>query len=72
VNSVQDFFHTDWDAMTQHDWLGLVITIVVFIIMIGLYFYILHPSNKERFEAYRHIPLNDDNDVNDEVDHERK
>lgn len=46
--------------MTLHDWLGLIITIVVFFVMIGLYSYIFHPSNKERFEAQRHIPLEDD------------
>ncbi|KPJ91719.1 MAG: hypothetical protein AMJ55_11170 [Gammaproteobacteria bacterium SG8_15] len=46
--------------MTLHDWLGLGITIVVFFVMIALYIYIFHPSNKEKLEAHRHIPLDDD------------
>jgi cytochrome c oxidase cbb3-type subunit 4 len=60
VNSIKDYFHTDWSAMTQHDWLGLIMTIAVFLVMIGLYVYVFHPSNKERLEAHRHIPLDDD------------
>jgi cytochrome c oxidase cbb3-type subunit 4 len=60
VNSIKDYFHTDWSAMTQHDWLGLIMTIAVFLVMIGLYIYVFHPSNKERLEAHRHIPLDDD------------
>jgi cytochrome c oxidase cbb3-type subunit 4 len=38
----------------------LGITIVVFFIMIALYIYVFHPSNKEKLEAHRHIPLDDD------------
>lgn len=46
--------------MTQHDWLGLIMTIVVFFVMLGLYIYVFHPANKERFEAQRYIPLDDE------------
>jgi len=60
VNDLKDYFHTDWAAMSLHDWLGLGITLVVFFVMIGLYVYVFHPSNKERLEAHRHIPLDDD------------
>lgn len=60
MNKLQDYFHTDWGAMTLHDWLGLVITIVVFAIMVALYLYIFHPANKERLEAARNIPLDDE------------
>jgi len=63
--------------MTQHDWIGLLATIAVFIIMIALYVYILHPSNKDRLEAYRHIPFNDENielskQIIEEEAHERR
>lgn len=57
---IKDYFHTDWTAMSFHDWLGLGITIVVFFVMIALYVYIFHPSNKEKLEAHRQIPLDDD------------
>ncbi|MCF6339076.1 MAG: cbb3-type cytochrome c oxidase subunit 3 [Gammaproteobacteria bacterium] len=60
MNSLKDYFHTDWAAMTLHDWLGMGVTIVVFFVMIGLYVYIFHPANKERLEAHRYIPLDDD------------
>lgn len=60
MNRVKDYFNTDWASMTQHDWVGLLITIVVFFVMIGLYVYIFHPANKERLESQRHIPLDDD------------
>lgn len=60
MSKLQDYFHTDWAAMTLHDWLGLGITIVVFFVMVGLYVYVFHPANKERLESQRHIPLDDD------------
>lgn len=67
MNSIKDYFHTDWSAMTQHDWLGLIMTIAVFIVMVGLYVYVFHPSNKERLESHRHIPLDDEFGFNNQV-----
>ena len=61
MDSVKEYFQTDWAAMTLQDWIGLGITIVVFIVMIALYIYVFHPSNKEKLESHRHIPLDDDN-----------
>ena len=55
-----DFFSTDWGAMTLQDWLGMIVTVVVFLLMIGLYVYVFHPANKAKLEAHRHIPLHDD------------
>ena len=60
MNSIKEYFQTDWAAMTLHDWLGLGITIVVFFMMIAIYVYIFHPANKERFESQRFIPLDED------------
>ena len=62
MNNLKDYFHTDWSAMTQHDWVGLIMTIVVFFVMLGLYLYIFHPANKERLEKQRYIPLDDESD----------
>jgi cytochrome c oxidase cbb3-type subunit 4 len=56
---VSNFFSTNWGAMTLQDWLGLIVTLVVFLLMIGLYIYVFHPANKEKLEAHRHIPLDD-------------
>lgn len=60
MNSLQEHFFTDWAAMTLQDWLGLIVTIVVFLLMIALYIYVFLPSNKEKLEAQRHIPLDED------------
>lgn len=60
VNSLKEYFSTDWGAMTLQDWLGLIVTIAVFLLMIALYAYVFHPSNKEKLEAQRHIPLDED------------
>jgi len=57
---VNNYFSTNWEAMTVQDWLGLIVTIVVFLLMIGLYVYVFHPANKDKLEAQRHIPLDDD------------
>ena len=65
VNNIKDYFHTDWAAMTQHDWVGLIMTIAVFFVMLGLYVYVFHPANKERFEKQRFIPL--DEHMDDEL-----
>ncbi len=60
MTSLQEYFHTDWAAMTQHDWVGLIMTVAVFILMIVLYVYALHPSNREKLEAQRFIPLDEE------------
>jgi cbb3-type cytochrome oxidase subunit 3 len=46
--------------MTTSDWVGLIITVVVFFLMIGLYVYVLRPKNRDRLEANRFIPMDDE------------
>ena len=60
MNDLLAYFHTDWQAMTLHDWLGLAMTLLVFLGMIGLYVYIFHPANRERLQVHGRIPLDDD------------
>jgi len=60
VTSLQEYFQTDWAAMTSNDWVGLIMTVVVFFLMIAIYVYALHPSNREKLEAQRFIPLDED------------
>ena len=60
MTSLNEYFHTDWAAMTSNDWVGLILTVVVFIGMIVIYVYALLPSNREKLEAQRFIPLDDD------------
>ncbi len=60
MNSLTEYFHTDWQAMTATDWFGAIITVVVFLLMVGLYVYVLRPKNRDKLEAHRHIPMDDD------------
>jgi len=60
VSSLADYFHTDWEAMTTSDWVGMILTVVIFLLMVVAYVYVLRPSNKEKLESYKHIPMDDD------------
>jgi len=60
VSSLQEYFQTDWEAMTTTDWVGTILTVVVFLLMVGLYVYVLRPKSRERLESYKHIPVDDD------------
>jgi len=60
VSSLKDYFHTDWGAMTLTDWVGTILTVVIFLLMIWAYFYALRPKNREKLEAQRFIPLDED------------
>lgn len=62
MNKLEGYFHTEWSAMTVHDWIGLIITVAVFLLMVGLYVWVFHPKNKGKFESQRHIPLDNDFD----------
>lgn len=60
MSRLERYFYTDWEAMTGADWAGLIITVLVFVLMIGLYFYVLRPKNRERLERQRYIPFDGD------------
>jgi len=60
VSSLAEYFHTDWEAMTTNDWIGLILTVVVFFLMVGLYFYALRPKNREKLEKNKFIPMDED------------
>ncbi len=59
MSSLIDYFHTDWEAMTTNDWIGTIVTVVVFFLMLGLYIYVLSPKNK-RLESNKNIPIDDE------------
>ncbi len=60
MSSWAEYFHTDWEAMTTNDWIGLILTVVVFLLMVGLYFYALRPKNREKLEKNKFIPMDED------------
>ncbi len=65
MTKIQEYFHTDWGAMTGTDWFGLVLTVVVFILMVIVYFWVLNPKNKKDLESHRTMLL-DENETKSE------
>ena len=60
MSSLREYFHTDWQAMTTTDWVGTILTVIIFLLMVGLYFYVLRPKNRDKFESKKYIPLDDE------------
>ena len=60
MSGLFEYFHTDWEAMTTNDWVGLIVTVVIFLLMVVLYFYALRPKNREKLEKNRFIPMDED------------
>jgi cytochrome c oxidase cbb3-type subunit IV len=71
VTKIQEYFHTDWSAMTGNDWLGLVLTVIIFVLMVVVYFWALRPKNKDSLESHRTM-LMDDDEKNAEKENGRK
>lgn len=60
MSRLSEYLQTDWQAMTTTDWVGTILTVVVFLLMVGLYIYVLRPKNRDKFEAHKNIPLDDE------------
>jgi len=65
VTKLQEYFHTDWSAMTGTDWFGFLLTVVVFLVILVAYVWVLNPKNKESIESHRTMLL-DENDTKSE------
>ena len=63
MNSLAEYFHTDWAAMTVNDWYGTILTVVIFVLMVLAYFLVFRPKNRDRLEANKYIPFEEDNDA---------
>jgi cytochrome c oxidase cbb3-type subunit 4 len=68
VSSLGEYFRTDWEAMTTNDWIGTILTVVIFLLMVGVYVYVFRPKNREKLESRRFIPLDEDNEKSGEKD----
>jgi len=55
-----DYFQTDWVAMTATDWVGTILTVVIFILMLVAYFQVFRPKNRDALEERKHILFEDD------------
>ncbi|MCW8907478.1 MAG: cbb3-type cytochrome c oxidase subunit 3 [Sedimenticola sp.] len=60
MSNLKDYFATDFQAMTTNDWVGTILTVVIFLLMLGLYVYVLRPKKRDHFEKQKHIPLDDE------------
>lgn len=54
----------DVESMTTNDWLGVFFAVFVFVAMIYVYFMVLRPANKDKFESQRGMVLDDDDPIN--------
>jgi cytochrome c oxidase cbb3-type subunit 4 len=68
VTSLAEYFHTDWAAMTTNDWIGTILTVVIFVLMVVAYFQVFRPKNRDRLESKKYIPFEDDTDSSGEHD----
>lgn len=60
MTKLQEYFYTDWEAMTGTDWFGLVFTVVIFVLMFVLYYWVLNPKNKDKIESHRTMLLDEE------------
>ncbi len=68
MSSLAEYFETDWQAMTVNDWIGTIVTVVVFALMVVAYFQVFRPKNRDRLEAKKHIPFEEDSENSGERD----
>jgi len=60
MDGLMEYFHTDWAAMTLHDWIGLIVSIGIFCLMVWAYVFVLNPKNRDKLESQRHLPFEED------------
>ena len=68
MSSIRAYFHTDWAAMTLNDWIGMILTVGIFVAMAVAYFQIFRPKNRESLESRRFIPFDVDKEERGEND----
>jgi cytochrome c oxidase cbb3-type subunit IV len=54
--------------MTTNDWIGVVLTVVIVLLMIAAYFHVFRPKNREKLESRRFIPFEEDDQVGGDKD----
>jgi cytochrome c oxidase cbb3-type subunit IV len=64
VIKLMGYLGMDVESMTTNDWLGVFFAVFVFVAMIYVYFLVLRPANKDKFESQRSMALDDDDPIN--------
>jgi cbb3-type cytochrome oxidase subunit 3 len=65
---LKSYFQTDWESMTNADWAGLVIVLLLSAVMVALYIWVFKPGNRDKFEQYRDF-VNKDDETSGEAGH---
>ena len=60
MSDVAEYLSTDWGSMTLHDWIGMTLTVVIFLLMLWAYVHVFNPKNREKLESHRYMPLEDE------------
>lgn len=60
MNKIQQYFSTDWSAMTGQDWAGLIITVIIFFGILITFTLALRPKKREEMEKQKYTVLKDD------------
>ncbi|WP_127469991.1 cbb3-type cytochrome c oxidase subunit 3 [Thiomicrorhabdus aquaedulcis] len=60
MSKLEQYFSTDWAALTTHDWAGLIVTVLVFLGMLITFALALRPSKRKEMEQEKYKILNDD------------
>ncbi len=60
MSNLESYLNTDWASMTTQDWVGLIITVVVFFGMLITFWMALRPSKRKEMEAQKYKILEDD------------
>jgi cytochrome c oxidase cbb3-type subunit 4 len=58
--------------MTLSDWIGTIVTVGIFLLMIWAYVFVLNPKNKDKLESQRHLPFEDDESDDDNIETEKR
>ena len=53
----------DVAVMSVNDWIGVFLALVAFTGMVAVYFMVLRPANKDKFESQRGMALDDEDPV---------
>lgn len=59
MSKLESYFDTNWSAMTVSDWIGTILTVTIFLLMLAMYIWVLRPKNKDKLEAHRNLPFDD-------------
>ncbi|MBT3347419.1 MAG: cbb3-type cytochrome c oxidase subunit 3 [Thiotrichales bacterium] len=49
------YFDTDWAALTVNDWVGMIVTVIVAVVLLVAYILVFHPKNRENLESQRYL-----------------